>query len=852
MSENKFLERLRGTGAKRSVLEIKNQNTITTFANMPNGASNPNIAFSDHRGNAATPLRGTDNWQITSQNVLADAGTIYGDGRDITTEFNVSGNTLWIDAGYTFTAPKLFTPNTKFVLKLCGHGMFSTVEKHIKFVFLVKFSNGYLITKDVIVRPEAFDFSKEFVIDFDNSEANVIKMVPGDKMTVQLLCADGNAYATIYGGMTVFTALQRRVNSEAVASETLTFEEVANAIGDLQTAVDGKVDRVGDTMTGPLKFKSGSFSGAISGYFNGISFYKLDANDNVILIGSFRDTDLTARNTGTADLGTSSIKWRTLYALKLNNGADLAIPTLGGTLARIEDVPVDISDLSDVQTSSPQVGDYLRWNGQYWYNASGGSGATVEWGLITGDIADQADLQSALAGKADTTDLANKANVDMDNLTDTGKNIANWSSNVTNCITEIPQDIIIDFDGANRTATLKAGSKIYVPAGLDGNNDPVYNQLIINADMALNPGAAMWNNEPHITVVKSDGTVNAPYATRDVYSGDTAPNTPYQNAIWYDTSANLIKITSDYGSTWSTDTYSFPICLYKETGGSFDSLDQVFNGFGYIGASLFVLPGIKGLIANGRNPDGTVKSTQFTTSSVITTTRTWNTQSNQVFVLFDNNVCWIANRYIVSETMPTVNSYTVWYQPSTNVMHINNTGSSVSWMPVANCVFITDIGSGGNISLFNPKEVFRAVDTNDLTTLLGMIYPVGSIYIGTQKTCPLATLIPGSTWQLVATDRALWGGNGSNANTTIAAGLPNIYANLNCGNTINSAWVFDWANGAFTVGGGNSVYMAGSSGAGNNGKLQASFVASNSNSIYGSSSTVQPPAYRVNVWRRTA
>jgi hypothetical protein len=39
-----------------------------------------------------------------------------------------------------------------------------------------------------------------------------------------------------------------------------------------------------------------------------------------------------------ATFGTALAKWSKIYALRLNNGADLAVPTEGGTLARIEDI----------------------------------------------------------------------------------------------------------------------------------------------------------------------------------------------------------------------------------------------------------------------------------------------------------------------------------------------------------------------------------------------------------------------------------------------------------------------------------------------------------------------------------
>lgn len=129
-----------------------------------------------------------------------------------------------------------------------------------------------------------------------------------------------------------------------------------------------------------------------------------------------------------------------------------------------------------------------------------------------------------------------------------------------------------------------------------------------------------------------------------------------------------------------------------------------------------------------------------------------------------------------------------------------------------------------------------------ISNVLSALYPVGSIYIGTQTTCPLASLINGSTWELVAQDRALWGGDGTNANTTIAAGLPNITGKVN-GPSGKSA------TGAFTVTP-RTPLTGGSSTSIREGDLN--FDASLSNSIYGNSDTVQPPAYVVNIWRRTA
>lgn len=133
-----------------------------------------------------------------------------------------------------------------------------------------------------------------------------------------------------------------------------------------------------------------------------------------------------------------------------------------------------------------------------------------------------------------------------------------------------------------------------------------------------------------------------------------------------------------------------------------------------------------------------------------------------------------------------------------------------------------------------------------VSNVLASLYPVGSIYIGTQSTCPLATLISGSTWELVSAGRVLQGADsGHAAGTTIEAGLPNITGNMN-----NTLWAADKnTNGAFQEVGYSDGMRGTATGAGG---WNVIFDASLSNSIYGNSTTVQPPAYCVNIWRRTA
>lgn len=140
--------------------------------------------------------------------------------------------------------------------------------------------------------------------------------------------------------------------------------------------------------------------------------------------------------------------------------------------------------------------------------------------------------------------------------------------------------------------------------------------------------------------------------------------------------------------------------------------------------------------------------------------------------------------------------------------------------------------------------------------IFGALYPVGSLYFGTQGTCPLATLIPGSQWQQIQGRYLLASGTlaGTNetysATNTVNSGLPNISGSFGNSGTYRNPGVFENATGAFaSLGNANGRDSDGGSGSRSYG---ISFEASRSNSIYGSSDAVRAPAYVVNVWRRTA
>ena len=137
--------------------------------------------------------------------------------------------------------------------------------------------------------------------------------------------------------------------------------------------------------------------------------------------------------------------------------------------------------------------------------------------------------------------------------------------------------------------------------------------------------------------------------------------------------------------------------------------------------------------------------------------------------------------------------------------------------------------------------------SSNVLSNLQSIYPVGSLYIGTTDTCPIANLF--GTWEKIEEGLCLQSVKGDQvAGTTVKAGLPPITgtikaSNIWAGTASASGCVAVADNGRH-----NSVGNGGSSG----NTYTWTIDASKSNSIYGNSDTVQPPAYLVNIWKRTA
>ena len=104
----------------------------------------------------------------------------------------------------------------------------------------------------------------------------------------------------------------------------------------------------GGTLTGPLGLQSGSstFKFVPRSYGN----LELTLGDALMFEVEFSSGLFPAGN-GNRTLGRAARLWRSVYTKALNNGADIAIPTEGGTMARIEDINAAVGDISTALTA---------------------------------------------------------------------------------------------------------------------------------------------------------------------------------------------------------------------------------------------------------------------------------------------------------------------------------------------------------------------------------------------------------------------------------------------------------------------------------------------------------------------
>ena len=288
------------------------------------------------------------------------------------------------------------------------------------------------------------------------------------------------------------------------------------------------------------------------------------------------------------------------------------------------------------------------------------------------------------------------------------------TTQITNCITEIPQDIKLEID-TNGKGVLKSGSKVYIPNGFEEDGTTLkFDEYIVSSDVIFNFDSSQ--TDTYFLALTSNG--NGGWSKVNLAGSGTLTDTT--DSFYYRTNENKIWYRNN---DLDTATYSFPIGVVNITNG-IGVINQVFNGFGYIGATTFALPGIKFLTPNGRNEDGTLNNIERTTEQVIINNYTYQTTNHQQWFISHNGQFRNAYYYEQDEE-PTLTNASVWYSPSRNKMYWCNTIEN-GWKHITTVTMAADKinnDSNFNITSIDFKKPFTAIDKNETFWLSGLAMP---------------------------------------------------------------------------------------------------------------------------------
>ena len=138
---------------------------------------------------------------------------------------------------------------------------------------------------------------------------------------------------------------------------------------------------------------------------------------------------------------------------------------------------------------------------------------------------------------------------------------------------------------------------------------------------------------------------------------------------------------------------SLPICLITQQAYTPNvlSIDQIFKGFGYIGSTVFALPGVKVKIPNGRNGDGTCKNIIFTNDSV----KIWT----------EPNVTRATGMWLSSSGVGCSHELYYYSKDNINKNILDNTTRQ-------NCKVANVFATNGKITSFEPYTVDSVVNSS--------------------------------------------------------------------------------------------------------------------------------------------
>lgn len=349
------------------------------------------------------------------------------------------------------------------------------------------------------------------------------------------------------------------------------------------------------------------------------------------------------------------------------------------------------------------------------------------------------------------------------------------TNQITNCITEIPQNIKIELN--NGVLTIKSGTKVYIPNGLYGSSK-VFTEYTLTTDKVCTITGSSTNGK-HMIFLNSTGSndwIHVDY----VVSGTTDSASSRAWHAWYDTTNNYVKLFGDYaGFLYNT---GFPIAIATITSGVWTSLDQVFDVFGYIGSAIFSLPGVSFMCPNGRNADGTLNNYKRTSTAVGVHSVLRSVAQDYVFFSGNANVNIWATADSFIDYYPTPASNKWWRVYDTRLNKLFYSASGAAYVQVVEPFYLGTVSRNNNstpskITDLVVEKTFQAQDHYDTGYMAHQAMPSNKYTAlslgatGTEYTAPadgyfsFRTVLSGSGSVMIYNKTAQTMGNSDHGNS---------------------------------------------------------------------------------------
>lgn len=247
-------------------------------------------------------------------------------------------------------------------------------------------------------------------------------------------------------------------------------------------------------------------------------------------------------------------------------------------------------------------------------------------------------------------------------------------------------------------------------------------------------------------------------------------------------------------------------------------------------------------LSSGTKPSWSTHSSGFTAVvELLTLSPGWGTTGGHCICLCNDQ------RFISDSSKPPV-GYTLMWNGSMCVFWLRGGGRYNLYADYETTQHLQTSSYTNNEQTVSPTTSYPGISCNFSTQ--SSSYPVGSIYMSTDSTSPAS--IFGGSWQSIASERVLMGVSSSHgAGSTVDAGLPNISSGSDAALDIQGSWGAPACRAPFAQTWRGNSELSTSTWSSTPKIISARFDASLCNSIYGRSSTVQPAAYYVYMWRRT-